>query len=111
MLPLILGGVSALASYKNAQNKNDQMQKANQAAAEQTRYSAWSGLGQGQINNQYADPLTSAIGGGLQGAAFGQSLGSLGAKPTDPWAALEAEMNQPSQASGINAYHSRGMNT
>lgn len=75
-LPLALGGLSAAMGYQNAQNKNDQMRKQNQAAATQTQYSPWSGMGQGQINNQYSDPMMSAIGSGLQGAAAGQSLGS-----------------------------------
>lgn len=116
LVPLALGGVSALMSYQNAQNKNDQMRKQNMAQTEQTRYSPWSGMAAGQINNQYADPLTAAIGGGLQGAAAGQTLGGLGgaATPANPWAALEAEMGTPDQmVTGIQAVNAprRGYTT
>lgn len=78
MLPLATGALSAVAADK----KNRQMEAQNKAQAEQTRYSAWSGLGGGQINNQYADPLAAGLGGGLQGAAFWQGLKEAPVAPT-----------------------------
>lgn len=106
-LPLATGALSAIG----ASNKNDQMRRANKAAAEQTRYSAWSGLGQGQINNNYADPLMAGLGGGLQGASFLQGIGSLGgaadaAKDTLTAEQLQKDLTNPTMQ---NAFGSQFM--
>lgn len=77
-LPFATGLLSALG----ADRRNQAMKAQNKAEAEKTRYSAWSGLGGGQINNQYADPLMSGIGGGLQGASAVQALGMGAPSPT-----------------------------
>lgn len=66
-----------LVSAKNADLRNEQQKAQNLANAAQTRYSAWSGLGAGQINNAYQNPFAQALSGGLQGAAFMQAMGKM----------------------------------
>lgn len=73
-LPLITTALSAYMAHKGAENQNDNIKAANRAAAAQTKYSAWSGLGQGKTQHNFADPGSAAIGGGIQGYAAGQSM-------------------------------------
>ena len=71
-----------LVSARNADMRNEQQKAQNLANAAQTRYSAWSGLGAGQINNAYQNPFAQALSGGLQGAAFMQAMKKLDTKNT-----------------------------
>lgn len=66
-----------LVSARNADMRNEQQKAQNLANAAQTRYSAWSGLGAGQINNAYQNPFAQALSGGLQGAAFMQAMNKM----------------------------------
>lgn len=79
LVPAAMGLVSA----RNADMRNEQQKAQNLANAAQTRYSAWSGLGAGQINNAYQNPFAQALSGGLQGAAFMQAMKKLDTKNTD----------------------------
>lgn len=107
--PLATGALSAVAADK----KNRQMQANNKAQAEQTRYSTWSGMGAGQINNQYADPLTAGLGGGLQGAAFSQgfqnNMKPPGTLPT-PEDAMMADQFNPMEGASASPWMSMGRN-
>ena len=73
LVPAAMGLVSA----RNADMRNEQQKAQNLANAAQTRYSAWSGLGAGQINNAYQNPFAQALSGGLQGAAFMQAMNGM----------------------------------
>lgn len=92
LVPAAMG----LLSAKNAEQKNEQMKAQNLANAAQTRYSAWSGLGGGQINNNYANPFAQGLSGGLQGAAFMQAFGG------------QPDQQQPQQ---LDQEQLQGMNT
>lgn len=78
MWNLLIPAGMAVLSAKQAEARNEQQKAQNLAQAEKTRYSAWSGLGGGQINNSYADPLMSGLGGGLQGLSFMQGFNNSG---------------------------------
>jgi len=67
-------GLNAVLQGQAAKRRNEQMKSQNMAAAEQTRYSPWSGMGGGQINTNYEDPNMKARAGGIQGAAAAQGL-------------------------------------
>ena len=73
LVPAAMGLISA----KNADMRNEQLKAQNLANAAQTRYSAWSGLGGGQINNAYQNPFAQALSGGLQGMAFMQAMDGM----------------------------------
>lgn len=93
LVPAAMG----LLSAKNAEQKNEQMKAQNLANAAQTRYSAWSGLGGGQINNSYANPFAQALSGGLQGAAFMQAMNQNGQQ--NPMQTQEDQMDMQGMTS------------
>lgn len=87
LIPLAMGGLS----YANQKAQNKAKEAQNLAEAEKTRYSAWSGLGGGSIDNQYGSPFMAGVGGALQGAALGQGGGS-------GWGALMGQGQQAGSA-------------
>lgn len=98
-IPLAMMAGSAIMGANKA-NREMEMQKAqNLAAAEQTRYSPWTGQS-GQLNfSRSTSGLEGAVGGGLQGLAMGQSLqGAFDGPMKD--APVEAPAAQPSYLGG-----------
>ncbi len=68
-MSLILGGTGLAKSLLIDQPKENRQR---QLAAETQRYSPWTGLQAGQI--QEADPFGSALQGGMTGASLGQNM-------------------------------------
>ena len=68
-LALILGGTGVVKGLTVDKWKEDRQRE---LAASTQRYSPWTGLQAGAIEE--ADPLGQGIQGGLQGAAFGQNM-------------------------------------
>ncbi|MCA6565610.1 MAG: hypothetical protein ACK5UJ_02290 [Pseudobdellovibrionaceae bacterium] len=100
LIPMAMGLMNAQATKK----KNEQMKQQNLAEAEKTRYSAWSGLGPGQINNNYGDPFSAGVSGALQGLAVNQAVGQAGG-----WGSLlgqEEQANQLAMNLGNNKFGS-----
>lgn len=69
---------------RSAQRKQDQQDAMNKAAAEQTRYSAWTDMGPGRIQTGAPSALEGAIGGGVQGLGIAQGLGMGGGAQPAP---------------------------
>lgn len=76
MWPLIAMAGSALLSMHQENQKAKQMKKYNEAQAEMTRYSPWTGRA-GQIQQYTYDPLSAAAGGALQGLGMYQDFSKL----------------------------------
>lgn len=91
MLPV---GMAALGAIQG-ENKRQKEKAMNLAAAEQTRYSPWTGMGLGQLQNSGSGALGGALQGGLSGAMMAQSFGGFGGDSTavDPNAHLKTGMN------------------
>lgn len=69
-LPL---GMAALGAIQG-QRKQDRLQKMNQAEAETTRYSPWTGM-KGQLHDTGGGWFDGALQGGVTGAMMGQGMG------------------------------------
>lgn len=76
--------VGAISGAQQAKRQREAQEGQNEAAAAQTRYSPWTGMGSGQINTSPTQSgLEGALGGGLKGFMTGSSIkGAMGAKPT-----------------------------
>lgn len=75
----------------SAERKADQQRKNNLAAAEQTRYSAWSGLGGGKLDNSYTPSgLEGGLAGGIQGLGIMQGAQAAFGGQQSPWATMSA---------------------
>ena len=73
----IVVGTMAAGTVMNsaeASRKRKQEQKMNEAAAVQTAYSPWTGMGNGEISNNAPGALGAALQGGIQGASMGANL-------------------------------------
>ncbi|MCP3682933.1 MAG: hypothetical protein GY861_09605 [bacterium] len=79
MWPLILAG-AGLGMVKSAEEKKQRAQMG-KAAAAQTKYSPWTGMGAGQVPAPQSS-LMPILQGAMTGAMLGQSLGA----PTAPGA-------------------------
>ena len=73
MSPWLLLGGAALGAIQG-QRKQDQINRMNQAQAETTRYSPWTGM-KGQLQNPGGGWFDGALSGGLTGAMLGQQFG------------------------------------
>lgn len=96
-----VGGATALMSYTNAKQQQRAQKAQNLAAAEQTRQSPWTQMGAGQLQMGAQSPTSAALGGGLQGAMVGHSIGQ-GMQKAAPAAqgASQAEMTEAAQQVG-----------
>lgn len=73
----------ALMNSSEASRKRKQERAQNQAAAVQTAFSPWTGMGAGEISNNAPGALGAALQGGIQGASMGANLqGAFKSKPT-----------------------------
>lgn len=93
MLPLALALGGAGVGALNARDQRKREQAMNEAAAVQTEWSPWSGMGPGKISMNAPSTLGGAAGGALQGAMFGQQFANTGTmtKPEvnqNSWAAM-----------------------
>lgn len=70
--PLMLAGAAFSAIQNNDQQKAQKAQ--NQFAAEQTRYSPWTGFGMGKQSFGVPSAATALLSGGMQGAATGLAM-------------------------------------
>lgn len=74
MFWMIPAATALLGAAKS--NESNRARKANnEAAAAQTRYSSWSGLGPGQIDTRFDNPLMGGISGAIGGLGAMQALG------------------------------------
>lgn len=85
-LSLILGGVGALKGVGPDQWKED---RERWSAAQTQRFSPWTGLRAGAINE--ADPLGNALQGGVQGFSMGQNIQAHNKKMAAPAAPTPGE--------------------
>lgn len=69
-LPVATG----IMGHQQAKAQNRAQRKANMAAATQTEWSPWTGMGQGEINTQFRSPLASGLQGGLTGFMQAQGI-------------------------------------
>ena len=103
LVPIAMGAMSA----HSANQKNEAKLKQNMAAAEQTRWSPWTNMGQGQLDMNYSNPDAQAIQGGIQGAMLMQGM------PTGfggDQAAAGAQ-TMPGQTSLGNGYYASQLDT
>lgn len=72
-LPAMAVG-SAIMGGQQAKAQNKARERQNMAAAAQTEWSPWTGMGQGQIDTSRTDPMAAALQGGLGGFMQGQNI-------------------------------------
>lgn len=77
MIPAATAAIGAMS----AKNRNDNIESANKANAEITRYSPWTGM-QGQIQAKGPSMMEGAFAGGLQGLGMAQGMGFGGGAPS-----------------------------
>lgn len=106
MWPLLaIAGGSALLNYQQAKDQQKAQAAQNMAAAEQTRWSPWSGMGKGQLDLKAVNPATSAIGGGLQGYMVGSNMSqgqAMDALKQEKMKAEIAKLNMQNSLQGYN---------
>jgi len=94
-------GAGALSGAAKATHKGAQADRQRKLAAETQRYSPWTGMQAGAVEE--ANPVGDMFGGGLAGAQFGQQFD----KPkADPFAAIEdkAKKNPLTMTEQANPY-------
>lgn len=74
---IVVGSTVALGAYQGAQQRK-QIERQNRAAAEQTRWSPWTGMGAGQIQADGSTLLGDAMKGGIQGVSLRGNLKQAG---------------------------------
>lgn len=67
-------GGSALLSMQQAKRQQEQQKAQNIAAAAQTEYSPWTGMGQGQLQTGAPSQIASGLQGGLTGFMQGKAI-------------------------------------
>lgn len=75
---------TSILGAQSAQRKQDAQDRMNKAAAEQTRYSAWTDMGPGRIQTGAPGALEGAISGGVQGLGIAQGFGMGGGSAPAP---------------------------
>jgi hypothetical protein len=93
---IVVGTMAATTALSSAQasRKRKQEKLQNEAAAVQTAYSPWTGLGQGEITNNAPGGLEAALQGGIQGASLAgnfKQAGMFGSKASQPKMALDSD--------------------
>ncbi len=99
---LAMGALGAV----QGQRKQDRIAKMNEAQAETTRYSPWTGM-KGQLQDTGGGAFDGALQGGLTGAALSQSFDGGGAEKAVTEGA--ASTNPAQFADGGNAFSDRQM--
>lgn len=111
-----LAVANALAKGNQAKNMREQQKNHNLAQAEQTRYSPWSKMGAGQLDNRYNPTETEGlVSGGIQGLGIAQGLKGLGGGEQSMWNADQSNnmkaLNAQDQSNpyqfGENVYGSK----
>lgn len=72
----IPAAMAAMGAITGAE-KEKQARKQNRAAATQTEFSPWTGMGKGQLVDGGAGPLAGAIQGGVSGLGMAQGMGGF----------------------------------
>lgn len=81
---LALAGGSALLGMDQARQQQKQQKAQNMAAATQTEFSPWTGMGQGQMQSGAPSTLAAGLQGGLTGFMQGKNIEAGMAKPEVP---------------------------
>ena len=107
MIPAAMAAIGAIT----AKNKETQARKMNKAAATQTEFSPWTGMGKGQMVDGGAGALAGGIQGGIAGMGMAQGMGGgqQGGMTNDKWSSLQAANNKPQMLQQQGAQMTSGM--